>query len=382
MRQHHIDTKSDPEGDPADLVTKALADLAGSIDTKLADATKGLDGITARLDKLEARVQRPGAVAPSADEAAAIERKAFGSYLRYGASAPADELKALSVSSDPQGGYLAPAELSAEILRNLVQVSPIRQVASVRSTTAPSVIYPARTAITNAAWRGEMQSATESEPAFGQNEVVVKELNTYVDVSNQLLADAGGAAEAEVRQALVEGFAAKEGHAFVRGSGPLMPEGILSNANVPSIEVALAQFAPAGLLATHLIDAFYALAPQYRANASWLVSSTALAVLRKLADATGRSFWQPALGADVPETILGKRVIEVADLDPTGTVGNCPIVFGDFAAGYRIVDRLAMSTLVNPYLRATEGVTRIHATRRVGGGVIRPQAIRKIVIVA
>jgi HK97 family phage major capsid protein len=39
---------------------------------------------------------------------------------------------------------------------------------------------------------------------------------------------------------------------------------------------------------------------------------------------------------------------------------------------------LDLSVLVNPYLLATNGTTRIHATRRVGAGVIQPAAIRKI----
>jgi HK97 family phage major capsid protein len=54
-----------------------------------------------------------------------------------------------------------------------------------------------------------------------------------------------------------------------------------------------------------------------------------------------------------------------------------PIVFGDFS-GYRIVDRVGLSILVNPYLLATNGITRIHATRRVGGGVIQPAKFKKL----
>lgn len=46
--------------------------------------------------------------------------------------------------SDGQGGYLAPPEFSAGVIRDLVEFSPIRSVASMRGTTAPSVIYPTR----------------------------------------------------------------------------------------------------------------------------------------------------------------------------------------------------------------------------------------------
>jgi HK97 family phage major capsid protein len=72
------------------------------------------------------------------------------------------------------------------------------------------VIYPARTSITNAKWKGETQQQEGSQPGFGQAEVPVKELNTYVDISNQLLADSNGQAEQEVRLALAEDFGGKE----------------------------------------------------------------------------------------------------------------------------------------------------------------------------
>lgn len=59
-----------------------------------------------------------------------------------------------------------------------------------------------------------------------------------------------------------------------------------------------------------------------------------------------------------------------------------PIAFGDFNTAYRIVDRLALSILVDPYTQATKGITRFHATRRTGGRVLVPAAIRKIRVAA
>ncbi|WP_246100457.1 phage major capsid protein [Cereibacter sediminicola] len=56
---------------------------------------------------------------------------------------------------------------------------------------------------------------------------------------------------------------------------------------------------------------------------------------------------------------------------------NSTIAYADWS-GYRIVDRLNLSVLVNPYIKATEGLTRIHATRRVGGRVLQPAKFRKL----
>ena len=311
------------------------------------------------------------------DKEPSEQRKAFATYLRHGKDAGADVLKSLIVSSDPQGGYLAPTEMSTEFIRDLVEYSPIRGLASVRSTTSPAISYPKRIGRTNAKWKGEGQAQEGSEPSFGQVEIPVREINTFVDISNQLLADSGGAAEAEVRMALSEDFGLKEGTAFLKGTGPLAPEGILSSPDVaytPTGNASTLGTNPADLL----IDVMYALPAAYRGRGTWGMNGKTLAAVRKLKDGTtGIYLWQPAYAAGQPETILGRPVVEIPDMDDVGA-GTEPIIFGDIATAYRIVDRVGLSILVNPYLLATDGMTRIHATRRVGGAVVQAAAIRKV----
>ena len=106
------------------------------------------------------------------------------------------------------------------------------------------------------------------------------------------------------------------------------------------------------------------------------MNGTTLAAVRKLKDGQNNYLWQPSFQAGQPETILGKPVVEMVDMPDIGD-GNFPIIFGDWSA-YRIVDRLAMSILVNPYILATKGITRIHATRRVGGRVLQAARFRKL----
>lgn len=368
-----IELKGDDE-DPAAIVTKALDELKGTVEarlkeveTKAADATK----LGERLDKLEAKANRPGTGETKAEPS--VERKAFDLYLRRGANAPDLDTKALTVSVDTQGGYTAPAEFSAELVRNLVEVSPIRGIASVRTTSSPSVQYPKRTAGTNAAWRGEVADSTESDLTFGQTEIPVHELSTYVDVSNQLLADSAVDVEAEVRLALAEDFAKKEGLAFVSGDGVGKPLGILSADDVAYT----ANGHASNFSADALITMIYALPAMYRNRGTFVMNGATLAVLRKLKDGQGNFLWQPSYQLGQPETILGRPVVEAVDM-PDATSGNFPVVFGDFNAAYRIVDRVQLSVLVNPYSRATNGITRFHATRRVGGAVIQAAAIRKL----
>lgn len=377
-----IELKEGNEDDPVSIVTKSLADLSKTVDDRLkaietkSDTTK----LVERIDKLEAKANRPktgkDGDEEELDEAALATKKAFGAYLRQGDRTPADELKTLIVSSDPQGGYLAPPEMSTEMIRDITQYSPIRGLASVRTTSSASVSYPKRTGITNGKWKGEQQVAEESEPAFGQVEIPVREVNTYVDISNALLQDSAGQAEAEVRIALGEDFGQKEGAAFVKGAGVVDPEGILVAAAVgytPTGNAATLGAAPADAL----IDLFYSLKAAYRGRGTWLMNGKTLAAVRKLKDGQGNYLWAPAYAAGVPETILGRPVVEDPEMPDIGNAAE-PIVFGDIATAYRIIDRISLSILVNPYTLATQGITRIHATRRVGGKVVQPAAIKKL----
>lgn len=230
----NIELKDDNDNaDPAEVevVTKALNELQANVDARLKEVeTKSANDnkLADRLDKLEAKMNRPGQRHDNDNEAEETKaaKSAFGTYLRNGKQGVSPlEMKSLIVSSDPQGGYLAPAEFSNEFIRDLLQYSPIRGLASVRETSSSCVIYPSRTGRSDAKWTGETQAQGTGEPTFGQVKIEPKEITTYVDISNQLLADSAGAAEAEVRMVLSEDFGLKEGTAFLKGAGPLQPEG-------------------------------------------------------------------------------------------------------------------------------------------------------------
>ncbi len=347
--------------------TKTVDELA----IELKAANDNIVAVTKRLETAETTLARPAILKGGNDEPSE-ERKAFDAYLRHGKEAGTDTLKTLTVSSDPAGGYLAPVEMSNEFIRNLVQFSPLRQYASVRSTSSPSVIYPARTSVTNALWKGETQAQTGSEPAFGQAEIPVCELNTFVDISNQLLADSGGVAEAEVRMALEEDFGQKEAAAFLTGNGVLQPKGLLVDTAISTVAAA----GSAAITFDDFMNVFYSLPAAYRNAGTWGMNTNTLKAISKLKDNNGQYLWQPSVTLGAPSTVLGRPVAELLEMDDIGT-GKVSVVFGDMS-GYRIVDRISMSILVNPYLLATNGITRMHATRRVGAGVLQPAKFKKL----
>lgn len=352
--------------DPADMVTKAIGDLTKTVETKMGE-------FGTRIDRIEAKANRPDAGDKKADEPS-VERKAFAEYLKHGENLIDTEKKTLTVSSDPGGGYLAPPEISAEIIRDLHVLNPIRAFAGVRGTTSPSVIYPTRGDLTNARWHGETETTQKSDITFGQVEIHTRQLSTYVDISDLLLQDAP-AAEAEVRLALAEDFALKEGYAFLWGNGQIQPEGLMVNEKITTVPNGHAT----NLAPDALIKLLYSLPAAYRNIGAWAMNGTTLGIVRTLKDGDGRFLWQPSFQLGQPETILGRPVIEMVDMPDIASAAQ-PIIYGDFSGGYRILDRLGMAVKVDNLTQATRNITRIHATRRVGGGVIQPARFRKLVM--
>jgi predicted phage gp36 major capsid-like protein len=324
-----------------------------------------------RLDKLEAKASRPNGGTEEKTEPTE-ERKAFAAYLRHGPSAPADTLKVLVEASDPQGGFLAPPEMSTEFLRDLVEYSPIRAYASVRQTTGAVGRLPDPHRHHERPLGGRDPDPHRERAllrAGGGRGERTRDLRRSLQPPSRRQRRPGGGRGAHGPR---RGLRAEESIAFLEGDGILEPEGILTNTAIPATVAASAT----ALAPDELISMMYSLPGPYRNRGAWAMNGTTLSALRKLKDAGGAYIWQPALTEGQPETILGRPIVEMVDLPDIGA-GATAVLYGDWS-GYRIVDRIQMSILVDPYTRATNGITRIHATRRVGGAVLQPKKFRRL----
>lgn len=366
-----MEFKSADGGDPEAIVTKALGELAKAVDEKIGDVKSIVD----RIEALEAKAARP-AIAPKAGDES-TEKKAFVAYLRSGRDAmPVDEAKALRVSDNAAGGFLAPSEFSREIVKNIVQFSPIRQFARVQAISAPEIHIPTRTGTMTAAWVGEVADRSETAPTYGQISFTPYEAACFVDVSNALLEDSAVDIASDLALDGAEEFGRLEGAAFVNGDGLGKPKGILTDNTVTGLASGTAATLGSAPENT-LVAMFYKLPAFYRANAAWAMNSNTMQAIRLLKDSTGRFLWQEGLAAGQPGTLLGRPVIELPDMDDVGA-NKFPIVFGDMGQAYRIIDRVNLSVLRDPYTRATNGITRFHMRRRVGGGVVKGEAIVRL----
>ena len=330
-----------------------------------------------KLAKIEAKLNRPAIITDvkASDE---LEAKAFMNFARRGVERMDPvEVKALTVAVDATAGFLAPESFQQELIKLLVQFSPIRQYAKVIQVGAAEIKYPRRLTSTAATWTGEIVARTGSEPSYEQLTMTPHELATFTDVSNALLEDNIYNLQSELASDFAENFGVSEGLAFVSGDGTGKPKGLLFAGSITNeIKTGVAADFPASNPADKVIDLFHKLPGVHAQNAVWLMNRTTLGVVRKWKDSTGNYLLINPITAGAPNTILGRPVVEAVDMPDIGA-GTNPIVFGDLM-GYRIVDRVNLSILRDPYTLATVGQVRFHARKRVGGDVTHPDRFARL----
>lgn len=376
MQHFTLETRAEPDDDPLAATTQVVDELRSGFTEFRTNHDASIDELRAQITDLETRMARPhhGADGNPNGGEISLERRAFTNFLRLGDNRmDAEEVRALIVGDDTKGGYLAPAEFQTEVIRGILEISPIRQAVRVGSTGAGSVILPKLTGRPTASWVGEDEERPETTMTYGQIEIPIHEIACYIDVSLRLLEDAAINVESEISSELSQEFALKENAAFSHGDGAKKPLGIQNVAGIPEVVNGHAT----NVNPDKLIALMYSLPQQYRNNGSWMMNGTTLGVVRTLKDAQGNYLWQPSYQAGQPSSLLGRPVIEDPEM-PDIANGAYPIIYGDFNKAYRIYDRVGMSVLRDPYTQATKGMVRFHARRRVGGGPVLTEALRKL----
>jgi len=354
---------------------EAKLDSFEEVNQKLTLAEQNAEQIKEQVSKIETMVTRPD----SGFESKQVDEylNAFDRYCRKGLDGlQPDEKKALTVSNDSTGGYLAPPEYVRELLKTITEISPIRTIARVRSTGARSIQIPKRDGQFSAQWVSE--SGTRSETtgySVGLEELPAHEMYALVDISEQDLEDTVFDLEAEMQSEFAEQFAKAEGTAFVSGDSVGKPHGFMDHSGVGHVNSGTAD----AVTADGLISLVHNIKSDYTRNGTFVFNRATLASIRKLKDTAGQYVFQTGmmLGGNMVNTILGHPYVEATDM-PSEAANTFPVAFGDFRRAYMIVDRVNLAVLRDPFTQATTGNVRYIARKRVGGQVVQKEAINKL----
>ncbi|MDP2298700.1 MAG: phage major capsid protein [Pseudolabrys sp.] len=359
------------------------------LDEKLARIDSALDAQARRLDDIVLKGARPalGGDRAQARSTAATEHKAaFDAYVRAGEAAGlrALEAKAMTIGSNPDGGYLVPPEVETQIGKRLAAISPIRAIAGQRTISGNVYKKPFMTSGPATGWVGETDARPQTaSPTLDELSFPAMELYAMPAATATLLEDAAVNIDEWLAQEVDAVFAAQEGAAFVNGDGVNKPKGFLTyttvaNAswnwgNIGFIASGAAGAFPASHPSDTLVDLIYALKAGYRQNASFVMNRKTQAVIRKFKDSQGGYLWQPPAVAGGKASLMTFPVVEAEDMPDIGA-NALSIAFGDFGRGYLVVDRAGVSVLRDPY--TAKPYVLFYTTKRVGGGVQDYDAIK------
>ena len=316
----------------------------------------------------------------------------FEAYFRDGevsAKVKANKVQAAANKGTPgQGGYLAPIEWDRTITDRLVQVSPMRQISGVQAITGAGYTKLFNMRGTGSGWVGETAARPETAtPTLAPLTIVPGTIYAMPAATEEILEDSEINIEDWLTGEVDTEFGYQEGISFVSGNGTNKPAGFLSyvtgGANAATHPYgAIPQIVAAGAAAItsdEVINLIYALQQEYTANARFVSNRSVQASIRKLKDGQGNYIWQPSLQAGQPATLAGYPITEMAAM-PNIAANAYPLAFGDFRQGYLIVDRRGVTVLRDPY--SAKPYVMFYMTKRVGGAVVNPDALRVLKMAA
>lgn len=347
-----------------------------------------LDHHKSRMDMIETAYQRPA----NASDIAAYStphqseyKKAFTTYLRKGMDGGLEQLesKALSVGSDPDGGYTVTPTMSENIVKAVKESSPMRQLCNVEVISSDSLEIIQDYDEAAAGWTTETATVSVTDsPQIAKKVIAVHELFAQPKATQKLVDDSAIDVERWLSEKVSEVFNRLENQAFINGDGTTQPKGILNYAAGSSwgqIEQ-IDSGANGALTSDSLIKLYYSLNEEYASRASFLMNRSVVQAARLLKEATTDQYlWQPGLAAGSDDTLLGVPVRQAADM-PTAASDSLSVALADFQRAYTIVDRLGIRVLRDPF--TDKPFIKFYTTKRVGGDVVNFDAIKLLKLAA
>lgn len=351
---------------------------------KLNDAIDHLEG---KMGEIKTAMQRPMRVGFDEKNQTLHQSRhqsVFRDYLKKGIETGLHnmETKALSAGSDPDGGYLVPKETFGRIIKTLSYQSAMRQLANCVLISSDSLDVLADKDEFGAGWVAETGQRDETDTAkLAKIRIPVHEQYAEPRITQKLLDDANINVEEWLIQKIVEKMGKVEEQGFISGDGNGCPRGILSYEDgadwgqikrfKTGVEGGFNDDHPADIL----YETLYGLESGYLQGASWLMSRSTLARIRKMKDNEGHYLWQPSMIQGEPATLLGYSIY-MSDSMPTIANNAMPIAFGNFKEAYTIVDRFNVRILRDPF--TAKPYVKFYTTKRVGGDVMNFKAIKLI----
>lgn len=227
-------------------------------------------------------------------------------------------------------GRIVPSEFSKDIIRQTTALSGILNMISIVNSKGDyeQIIADSANKIT-AGWTDEIGEITASEAKFTTIKIGHHKLTSLVKMSLELINQNEFDIVSEVRSQMTEDFALKAETAIINGNGTLKPYGLTTGGTAYELPAA-------AVTADDLIKILHTLKAPYHNGAVWLMSNSTLCAIRLLKDGNGQYLFHrnDDLTSGFAGSVLGKPVL-LSDAMDSLEAGKAPILFGNFARGYK-----------------------------------------------
>ena len=353
-----------------------------------ADVLKGTIDRLERADELAAQAEealraaagRNGTGADQERAAATLENAAFMAWIRRGPAALNEEQRAVFVrcfeapsnasagaaagwrlgmpraalgeTSDPAGGYTVPTGFYQQLIDAEKAYGGMTDASFVFDTaTGNALPIPTDNDTTNSgAILGENVQVGAQDVTFG---AVTLNAYTYTSklvlVSNQLLQDSAFQLDAFLSKRLGVRIARAINTHFTTGDGASKPNGVTVAGTLGrTAGGSTSSGETASILYDDLIELEHSVDPAYRKNGRFMLSDTALKVIKKLKDGLGRPLWLSGIAVKEPDTINGYPYTINQDM-AAPAASAISMLFGDFS---------------NYFIRRVAGIQVLRLTER------------------
>ncbi len=277
-------------------------------------------------------------------------------------------LKALAEGVAADGGYLFPNEFMNEIVRDIAELNVMRNWVRVVPMKRDAMDITTLIDGLDVFWTAENAAKSTTTARFSQATLTAKKLAAILYASDELIEDS---TEIDVVNMVVglfaEAIADEEERAIWLGNGTTEIQGITAATIGGTVN-------GTGNTYNDLVALKYALPRKYRVNAAFFMNDATAGAIEGLKDTTGRPIFNPSLGEDRPDTLLGKPMVVVDNIP------NRMVYFADLKRGYFLGDRKRMTVKVSNDTETafTKDQTAIRVVARIAGLVVLPQAIRRV----
>lgn len=253
----------------------------------------------------------------------------------------AEAVKAMSIGTGADGGYLVPDSFREEVGFLAAQYNTFQGVCQVVPMESSTTNWPIATDGPATYWPGENTAITDGKPTIAQVALTANIHGALVYLPRQLAFSTKIDVIALLAELFAEKFAYGREAAFTGGNGTSKPTGFrdAGYTDIPTDAIA-----STALAWTDLKALMYLVAAKFRARGTFVLNSTAESLIMGMVDGNDRPLWMPSIGDDKPATILGKPYV-INDSIPSNLgagTNKTQIWFGYWKHGYIVGEQQAM----------------------------------------